>query len=227
MILLTRALDDSQKLAKKLSEHGFKSFIEPMFKINFLLPKKKLSNFDTVLLTSKNALSPFKEHLEEIKPKKLIAVGKSTTKQAQDYGITNILVADANARDLTNLVLNNCSKNEKIYYPRAQTTAYDIKKILTSHGFNLTEEVVYKTLYKKFISKELSNALLSGKIKTAIFYSQKTIDNFFSLLDQELKKTITDTKIIVPFNCKTSHLGVLKVTKFIPDEFNDLLSALK
>lgn len=227
MILITRALDNSQHLANKLSEHGFKSFIEPMFNIKFLLPEKDINDYDTVLLTSKNALQPFKEDIEKIKSKKFIVVGKNTAKQVEDSGIRNILVANTSAKALSRIVLQNCKKNEKIYYPRAETTAYDIKKYLSGHGLDINEEVVYQTLYKQFISAELSKLLLSKKIKTAIFYSQKTLDHFCSLLDQDLKKTITEIKIVVPSNCKTLHLNVKKVIKFVPDDFNTLINALK
>ena len=66
---------------------------------------------------------------------------------------------------------------------------------------------------------------MGKKITSAIFYSQKTMECFFELLDDDLKKAITDLKIIVPLGCKFSEQND-NLLRFNPNQFETLLCAI-
>ncbi len=97
-LLLTRPMDDSKKLSKKLDSRKFKFYISPMLEIRGMNYKlENFKNFDLFLFTSKNGLRNFK-HIN--KESKAIVIGKGTLNEAKEIGLKNLLNIDGSIKDL-------------------------------------------------------------------------------------------------------------------------------
>lgn len=227
MILLTRKLLDSLQIADKLTTVGFNSFIEPMINISYLDYNMDISKISALIFTSINALKVFENDFSLIKDKKFFIVGKNTAKYVDKLGGKNIHI-ESNAEKLA-ILIAKIAKKEIIYYPRANIIAYELYQVLKKQGFNITQEIVYNIHYKEYISQQLKEYLLGQQIKQAIFYSKYILEHFLSLLDAKLKKTIIETKFIVPLNCQITNLDLkhINIKRFRPDEFDSLLAAIR
>ena len=148
----------------------------PMIEFTRLKDSIDLSDVDTILFTSKQAIIYLDEISNDWKSKKILAVGSATAKMAKELGATDIYHPKKFYGEvLANDILTNFSSS-KIVYIRPKVVSFDSKAFLSNKNIDIKEEILYKTTCKKQSIKELE------KGSTIIFTSPSTIDCFFKSL---------------------------------------------
>ena len=177
MLLLTRPMEESLRMAKKLERPVF---IEPLLEISFL-PPPSLENISTLIVTSQNGL----RGLTTINPATTAyCVGESTGTIAKRMGFKNIHVAKHSVQSLLNLIRTKSPQElGEILYAAGETTTLDLEKILNPLGYAIKTEVVYKTTPLKKFSPALLGLLKDNKIRQVSFFSTKTAEVFMGLMN--------------------------------------------
>ena len=167
MILITRPLDESLKMAALLEPKGYKFIIEPMLEIK----KHEIKIEDDsahYVITSKNARS--------------FAPDKNKLISIPEHG--------KNAAELLGYIKANIPTNYgRITYLRANNITTDIAKELRNSGYDAHDTIVYSSIAPEKISKNLSENF--DKITIACFFSKQTLANFLNASKHLDKSHIT------------------------------------
>lgn len=117
--------------------------------INFMDFRVNLSEFDALIITSKNALRALGRSKSELNFNvKIYAVGNESANYAQKMGFTSIKTAPkAYGKDLAKAYKNELA-GKKCLYLRAKKIASNLDDELTKAGANLTQIIAYENAYK-------------------------------------------------------------------------------
>ena len=143
-VLLTRPLEDSIDLIKRLKDKGIIVSHLPLIKIDKLnYPKIKSSEYKIIVFTSSNAIRNF--DTKDFDKKSLcFCVGDATEKTAKQKGFHNTFSARGNVKNLQELILQNLEKKtEKILYVSGELVSYDLDKDLIKEGLNVQRLINY------------------------------------------------------------------------------------
>ena len=145
----------------------------PMIEFTRLKKSIDLSDVDTILFTSKQAIIYTNEISNDWQNKKILAVGSATAKMAKELGATDIY----HPKEFYGEVLANDIvakfKNSKIVYIRPKVVSFDSKAFLRREGIDIKEEILYETTCKEHSGKVLEDGAV------VIFTSPSTIECFF------------------------------------------------
>ena len=145
----------------------------PMIEFTRLKTSIYLSDVDTILFTSKQAIIYLDEISNEWQNKKILAVGSATAKMAKELGATDIYnPKEFYGEVLANDILEKFS-DSKIVYIRPKVVSFDSKAFLSDRGIDIKEEILYETTCKEHSGKELEDGAV------IIFTSPSTIECFF------------------------------------------------
>lgn len=161
MILITRPIEDSLKLAAQLESKGLKFIIEPMLTINKL--QVEVPAADIYITTSRNASSYIPAGANKIS----IPENGKTAKEVLEYVRSNLK-----------------PEAGKILYLRGNKITLDIKKELQKDGYDADDFLVYQSTATEALSRHFVENL--GKIKLATFFSTETYKNFLKLIDSKI-----------------------------------------
>jgi len=144
-----------------------------MIKFKRVLDYLDLSDFDTLLLTSKQAVYFLDEINSQWRDKKILAVGKQTARVCKELGAKDIYnPKEFYAESLANDILNRF-KDAKILYVRPRVVSFDSKAFLSNAGINIKEAILYETTCIQYENKILDEHAV------IIFTSPSTIECFF------------------------------------------------
>ena len=145
----------------------------PMIEFTRLKDSIDLSDIDTILFTSKQAIIYTNEISKEWQSKKILAVGSATAKMAKELGATDIYhPKEFYGEVLANDIVANFNSS-KIVYIRPKVVSFDSKAFLNREGIEIKEEILYETICKKHSGKKIDRGAV------IIFTSPSTIDCFF------------------------------------------------
>ena len=145
----------------------------PMIEFTRLKKSIDLSDVDTILFTSKQAIIYTNEISNEWKSKKILAVGSATAKMAKELGATDIYhPKEFYGEVLANDIVAKFSDG-KIVYIRPKVVSFDSKEFLSQNGIDIKEEILYETTCKEHSAKEFEKGAV------VIFTSPSTIECFF------------------------------------------------
>ncbi len=161
---------------------------------------KNIRDFDYIFFTSGNAVKFFFEKIspEQIKDKKIIAVGEKTSQRLKKLGFDEILIPDEfRAEGVIKLIEENWEKFEgkSILIPRAK----EGREILTEHFKNRKIKIQILHIYETIPNvpentEEIKKILENKEIETVVFTSPSTFKNFLKIFD---KSFLNNTKIAV------------------------------
>lgn len=161
MILITRPLDDSKRLADILERQNFECLVEPMIKIDFIQPDWENhfnSTIQSFIATSKNG-------------KKFAPSG---------FPLASIPDQGRNSAQLLLWILANLNPNNgKLVYLRGDVISFDLASELTRSGFTVEEIITYKSVPVDDLSESFIDNF--DKIDLALFFSAKSMKNFLAL----------------------------------------------
>ena len=145
----------------------------PMIKFNRVKDSLDLSNFDTLIFTSKQAVVFTDEISQNWQDKEILAVGPATAKKAKELGAKSIyfpkkFYGETLAQDIIDKF-----KDKKILYIRPKVVSFDSRAFLQKSGIDIKEEIIYETLCVEYTNIDLEqNSII-------IFTSPSTIECFF------------------------------------------------
>jgi|FLOH01.1.fsa_nt_gi uroporphyrinogen-III synthase len=121
--------------------------------ISFLKPKIDFSNYDYLIITSKQAVNALKQYdSHDYQTKKALCISDATAESSQNAGITLLEVGEGYGDKLINII-QKYPKTTKWLYLRAQTVASDLTQICKNDGYVIDESIVYKSECSKILAK--------------------------------------------------------------------------
>ena len=227
-VLLTRPLEDSIDLIKRLKDKGFTVSHLPLIKINKLdYPKLSSSDYKTIIFTSSNAIRNL--NTKDFDKKSLcFCVGDATEKTAKQKGFFNTFSAGGNVKNLRELILQNLEKKtDKILYVSGELVSYDLDKDLIKEGLNVQRLINYSVSHIKDLSSDFLSELKKKIPDIVYIYSQNSAVSFLNLIKKyELDDYWMKTNLMCIGEKTSSVLNELKWKKiflFNPGEEEFLL----
>ena len=227
-VLLTRPLEDSLELIKRLKDKGFTVSHLPLIKINKLnYPKLNSSEYKVIVFTSSNAIRNL--DTEDFEKNILcFCVGDATEKTAKQKGFHNTFSAGGNVRNLRELILQNLEKKtEKILYISGELVSYDLDKDLIKEGLNVQRLISYSVSHIEDLSSDFLSELKKRIPDIVYIYSQNSAVSFLNLIKKyELDDYWMKTNLMCIGEKSSSVLNELKWKKiflFNPGEEEFLL----
>ncbi len=190
-VLITRPVADAVLIAEAVRKHGLTPFIEPMLKIMPLdvrLPD--LLPYQAFIFTSANGVRVASSIINErIKP--VYTVGVNTAEMADQLGWSSVRPSKGGLVELQGfLAQENWTPGTKFLYLSGENVTGEINV----PGYDIQRTAVYSALKVNSFSDELLLRLDKEEIKSVLFFSARTAENFVSLL-REHKRTDTVSSI--------------------------------
>ena len=227
-VLLTRNLEDSKDLIKKLNLSGFKVSNLPLLEISKVnYDYSKLNKFNVIIFTSSNAIK-FLDLKNIDKNILCFCVGSSTEKIARLNGFQQVFAADGNVRNLKELVRQNLpAKDKKILYVSGEVVAYPLDKELISEGYNVERLIDYTVKHKVNLDLSFIESLKKDMPNLVYVYSENSAKSFLNLIKKyELVDYWMNTNLMCIGEKTSSVLNTIKWKKiflFNPGEEEFLL----
>ena len=193
-VLITRSKEDAKLLKKELLQGtNAPIFIESMIEISIEIKLRNLdlSKYDSLIFTSKNAVSYVSQYdCSKFLDKKCFAIGDSTKLALEAIGFHHIHNAHNDIEELVASVLKSESR-ESLYF-RGEIITKDLKEAVSCD-----EMVCYRVVGAKRFSQDLVEKLQRGEIKIILFFSENTANVFLSLCDKyEIANFLKETTIL-------------------------------
>ena len=179
-LLITRPLQDSLAFSKQINQlnKSIKTICSPLFEIENFVVNHDLSNIGGLIITSSNALRSLKKSCIVFSGP-VFCVGKSTALLAQSEGYHSIS-SNGNTSELRNLIKTIVVKSsEKLIYFRGEETIGKLGEHLRNENYSVEEVICYRKVPVS-LSKKTIDAITSGVICGATFFSIQTVNLFFN-----------------------------------------------
>ncbi|MDC0398940.1 uroporphyrinogen-III synthase [Alphaproteobacteria bacterium] len=181
-ILLTRPIEDSQRIANDLRELNINSVISPLLEIHRKRDEEiDYKKYQSVLITSKNAAfglcdSAIKKSLP------IYCVGDATSSFIESLGFSNVISASGDVSDLIRVTAANLNpSNGPIVHLSGQHVRHNIKKELEYLHFEVDVSVIYEAKEVKSFNADILKSLEKKEITGVFLYSPRSarifIDN--------------------------------------------------
>jgi uroporphyrinogen-III synthase len=208
-VLITRGSNQSNEMSSKIKQHGGIPIVIPLLsfqksetnrdKISSVL--QRLSNFDWLILTSKNGVDYLFEWLEglEIQAKlpKIAVIGAKTLSYLQSKGhegdfVPKSFVAEAFVEEFLSII----KPDEQVLIAKGNLARDVIVTGIRKNG-NLCEEIIiYDNVIPEGSEKELKDCLSKSKIDIITFTSSSAIAHFMNVVNRyRLQEYILDSVI--------------------------------
>ncbi len=182
-MLVTRPEPDAADTAARLGALDIEAMLCPLLSFEALRPSlPEATGFAAIALTSANALRALDERgaLEGYLGLRAYAVGERTAAHARAAGFKYVTSAGGTLADLAELLAHSGHKGP-IFYPTAREPSGDLAKSLAPYGVMVITSQVYAMHAVTALPLEVREALVSGGIGAALFYSRRTAEAFVKL----------------------------------------------
>jgi len=116
----------------------------PILSTEFFQPDIDFSQYDAIVLTSKQAVPALNKISSGWKEVPLLTIAEKTAEEARKAGATVMLSGDGYGDSLAEIIINGFS-DKKWLYPRPEIVASDFGQKVRDAGVQMDEAVVYKT----------------------------------------------------------------------------------
>ena len=177
-LLITRPLHDSVAFSKQINQlnKSIKTICSPLFEIENYVVNYDLSHISGMIITSSNALRSLKQSCIVFSGP-VFCVGKSTALLAQNQGYYSIS-SNGSTGNLHQLIKTKVVKSsDKLIYFRGEETIGNLGEHLRSENYSVEEVICYRKV-PVCLSKKTTNAITSGVICGATFFSKQTANLF-------------------------------------------------
>src|SRR5579885_365295 len=175
--LVTRPREEAGAVVEALTARG----VGPLLEIHFRETKPDLSGVAAVLCTSANGVQALARVSNE-RRLPLYAVGDATAARARALGFATVHSAGGNLADLVSLVAERLRpQGGLLLHAAGSEVAGDLVGELGRRGFAVRREVLYEARPAAGLSVVAKNALGTGAIDFALFYSPRTAAIFAQL----------------------------------------------
>jgi len=178
--------------ARRVAALGFTPLVAPVLETSLLptaLPAP--ARLQALLLTSASAVPALSAEFHHLP---VFAVGNATAQAAREAGFGRVTSAAGSAADLADMVRRLCDRDGgSLLFPGAARLAVDIAKPLRAMGFRVIRRIVYHTQPTVGLTAEAREALATGEVTTALFFSPASARAFGALLRAALSPTCVAT----------------------------------
>jgi uroporphyrinogen-III synthase len=180
--LVTRPRDDSKPLAEALASRRVGAVIEPLMEVHYRAPVMlDLEGVQAILCTSANGVRAL-AHASGERRLPLFAVGDATASRARAEGFAAVESAGGDVTDLVRLAAARlCPQAGRLLHVAGNVVAGDLVGMLRAHGFTIDRTVLYETRAAAALSPTAAQAMRSGAIDFALFFSPRTAAVFARL----------------------------------------------
>jgi len=173
----------------------------PIIAIEFLHVKLDLSQYDALVITSKQAIEALDKYNPTWKDIPIIAISKPTADKAKTMGAKLLHVGEGYGKDLYKIIQSDFS-DLKLCYARAEIIVTDFASTLRNEGVSIDDPIVYKTTCNDNLgSLDLEkNAILVFTSPSSVTCYLKN-NNFYE--DQKIVLIGTTTQKALPLHVKS------------------------
>jgi uroporphyrinogen-III synthase len=181
LVLITRPLEASGPLKRDLETRGYATLVEPMLTIELLGPMPPVPDgVQAILLTSANAVPAL---CDEVKDRRVFAVGETTAEAARASGCRDVLVGGGDGKALASLVREACRPEDgALLHIGGEVVREDLHHSLEAEGFYIHRAVVYRAMPAIRFSENLLAAWRSRNIAGVLLFSPRTAEILVRLL---------------------------------------------
>jgi uroporphyrinogen-III synthase len=182
-LLVTRPIEDSQRLAAKLRALGHDPVVAPLMNVYFLEGAAlSLDGIQAVLATSANGVRALARRTAR-RDLVLLAVGPQTAETAAEHGFASITSAQGDAVALAELVAARLdSTRGPLFHAAGAETAGRLRQRLEALGFSVESEILYTAQAVAPLPKVAADALASGELDGVMVFSPRSARIFSGLV---------------------------------------------
>ncbi|OJX09335.1 MAG: hypothetical protein BGO77_04690 [Caedibacter sp. 37-49] len=181
-VLLTRALHDSEELAKELLKHHIESHIDPLFKIQLNAFKEDFSETQALVITSPNGIKSFASQSQE-RSLPLFVVGEESKRLASSLHFKNVIQGEGTAFSLLPLIQMVCpSLDKEIAYITGNYIHTDLCEHLRHKGYMTKRIIAYNTIEKTSFEPKTFQFLKEKTISVVVLFSPRSAQIFAKLI---------------------------------------------
>jgi uroporphyrinogen-III synthase len=181
-VLITRPHDDASQTAQLLEARGYAVEVEPMLAVlPVVAPVLETDGIQAVLFTSANGARAMSS-ASKARETPVFTVGDASAAEARRLGYTQVHSAKGDVASLAALVAEVCDPAAgPLLHVAANVVAGDLQDLLEKHGFAVRKACLYESRTAVALSPELTEALKTGRIDAALFFSPRTAETFVTL----------------------------------------------
>lgn len=244
-ILITRSMGQSEENVGRLIELGAEVISLPTLKI---VPPtswsecdnaiKNFNEYELVIFTSQNAVDWFLRRLElfektdELKPKKIIAIGSKTEQKLNEFGFEIFFKPRKfSSEGLVDELKNIIQPGQKVLFPQSEIGNEFIKNELENYGAMVERVHVYNVDIPELedVSDQI-RILNEREVDIFVFTSPSTFNNFLKLLKIDSPEEFFKDKVIAVIGPTTrkhiENFGLLVQIEPAKSTFEDLTEAI-
>ncbi len=201
--LITRPRAQAASFVQLLQQQGAETICIPTIEITppedpapFDDALQRLTEFDSLVLTSANAVEAFFCRLNEnqldlrsLAGVQIVAVGPKTAQAIAAHGLRpDLLPDDFRAEGVVAALLAQGVAGKQILYPRAALARNLIVDELTRAGAEVVAPIAYRTVVPQGKADMIRHLLAAGELDAICFSSSSTFDNLLAMLGNELQQ---------------------------------------
>lgn len=186
-LLVTRPEPDAQETAAELEAIGHSVLVEPMTRIVLLPPPEIALRPAAIIFTSRNAVRaavawPLVSGWRETT---VLAVGEKTARAVRDAGFTDVRTGGGDVTRLAGAIAQALDPADgTILYIAGRDRAGDLAGRLGARGFDVTTVEAYAAVAIAEFSAGARQALATGAVDGALFFSRRAASIFGDLLQK-------------------------------------------
>jgi uroporphyrinogen-III synthase len=213
--LVSRPREESESLSAALATRGIDAVIEPLMEVHYRTQAIfDLGGVKAVLCTSANGVRALARASKE-RGVPIFAVGDATALRARAEGFTAVESAGGDVNDLVRLTTERLRPQDgALLHIAGEAVAGDLVGALRARGFMIERSILYEARPVAALSPMSVDALRSGAIGFALFFSPRTAAVFAGLAGSacvaECCGTITALSISVAADAALSDLPWLE-----------------
>lgn len=180
--LVTRPREDAEGVSQELRQRGLDVTVAPLLDIHYLDAEVDAEGVQGILATSANGVRALARLLPD-RDLPVWAVGDATARMAREAGYRKVEAAGGDVHSLAALVKSRCTPETGVFLHAAgSVVAGDLAGDLGAAGFSVRRVVLYEARTAQAVSDDLADALRTGGIGLALFFSPRTAATFVTLI---------------------------------------------
>lgn len=183
-VLITRPEPGARETARRVRGLGYRPILAPLLEIRSVGPAlPPCGHVQAIIVSSANAIPALPATHQHLP---LLAVGDATAARARAAGFTRVSSADGDATALAKLAAGVCEPRlGPLLFVCGKSQGAALAGDLRARGFSVLRRAVYDAAPVERLPHAARQALLSGGLSAALFYSAETARNCVRLIRGE------------------------------------------
>jgi uroporphyrinogen-III synthase len=180
-VLITRPEPGAGETAARVSALGLRPVTAPVLEIRVLTSRlPPAARLQAIVTASGNAIPALPSHYHRLP---LLAVGDTTASRARAVGFSRVTSAGGDARALAALADRTCAVHgAPLLLATGQNQGEALATDLRVRGFRVIRRAVYAAMPVPVLPEAAHQALATGDVTAALFFSAETARHFVLLV---------------------------------------------